>query len=192
MNAVELLKARGFKFRARSMKLTIHYAIRKSNRFLNRSPRTLLRIIYLKCGKNSHQVVKKTTSILLEGFGGSANSYLYTVFKYANRSNEKLQLAGHTHHSAQVIQAVQWKIPVVVIIRNPIDAICSLCAREPMCDVISSMDDKRLERHLYLPYKNVPVVSGTVTISRSLSTSTAAALICIRLRLPMGKPDEPK
>ncbi|TAJ83837.1 MAG: Eco29kI family restriction endonuclease, partial [Gallionellaceae bacterium] len=41
-------------------------------------------------------------------------------------------------------------------------------------------------------YKNVPVDSGTVTISRSPSTSTAAVLICIRLRLPMGKSDEPE
>jgi len=41
-------------------------------------------------------------------------------------------------------------------------------------------------------YKNVPVDSGIVTISRSLSISTAADLICIRLGLPTGKSDEPK
>jgi len=38
----------------------------------------------------------------------------------------------------------------------------------------------------------VPVDSGTVTISRSPSISTAAGLICIRLGLPTGKSDEPK
>ena len=38
----------------------------------------------------------------------------------------------------------------------------------------------------------MPVDSGTVTISRSPSISTAAGLICIRLGLPTGKSDEPK
>ena len=41
-------------------------------------------------------------------------------------------------------------------------------------------------------FKNVPVDSGIVTISRSLSISTAADLICIRFGLPMGKSDEPE
>lgn len=149
MNGVELLKDRELKSRVSIIQPNISYAGRKVIQLLNLPPRIFLWLLKLKSGNNSHQVVTKTTSILLEGFGGSANSYLYKVFEFVSSSKEKLQLAGHTHHSAQVIQAVQWKIPVVVVIRKPMDAVCSLCARESMCDVMSSMDDKRLERHIH-------------------------------------------
>ena len=128
--------------------LSISYTVRRLTRFFEHHPRALLWLLKVKSGDNRDQVVKKTTTVLLEGFGGSANSYLYAVFKFANGANKTFKLAGHTHHSAQVIQAVQWKIPVVVILRNPVDSIVSLCARESMSTYLAPMGNKRLERHV--------------------------------------------
>ncbi|MFX0197327.1 MAG: hypothetical protein ACFFCW_14480 [Candidatus Hodarchaeota archaeon] len=71
-------------------------------------------------------VVKGKTKICIEGYPRSANSYLVRMFKMANNI-PPVQICHHSHSIHIVKKAVKFRIPVLVVIRNPIDAITSLC-----------------------------------------------------------------
>lgn len=63
------------------------------------------------------------TELVVEGFPRSANSYvvvgLHTV-------NPDLRIAHHLHAASQVIYAARMHIPIIILIRDPIDAVTSL------------------------------------------------------------------
>lgn len=71
-------------------------------------------------------VVKGKTKICIEGYPRSANSYSVRMFKLANNI-PPVQICHHSHSIHIVKKAVKFRIPVLVVIRNPIDAITSLC-----------------------------------------------------------------
>lgn len=76
-------------------------------------------------------VVKGNTNICIEGYPRSGNSYLVRMFKLANNNIPPEQICHHSHSIHAVKKAVEFRLPVLVVIRNPIDAITSLCiARE--------------------------------------------------------------
>ncbi len=68
-------------------------------------------------------LTNRQTQIVIEGFPRSANTFSVVLFLQAN---PELPIAHHLHLSAQIIKAVQLKVPAVVLIRNPKDAIASL------------------------------------------------------------------
>ena len=73
--------------------------------------------------------VKRDTQLVIEGFPRSANTFAVEAFCQAQK--EHVHIAHHLHVPAQIIRAVKWNIPTVVLIRRPIDAIASLILREP-------------------------------------------------------------
>lgn len=91
--------------------------------FLGRYP-SLFYFLYGLVPKNRTLSVKKNTQIVIEGFPRSANTFAVGAF---NRIQPiKLRIAHHMHVPAQVIRAVHWKIPTIVLIRDPKDAVVSL------------------------------------------------------------------
>ena len=73
--------------------------------------------------KNRILSVKRNTQLVIEGFPRSANTF--AVFAVQNVQPEKLRLAHHMHVPAQIIRGVHWKIPTIILIRNPRDAVVS-------------------------------------------------------------------
>ena len=69
-----------------------------------------------------HKAVSPKTDITIDGFQRSANTYCYFYFKHLNND---LQIAHHSHSYRQIIYSVKNKIPTVLLIRNPLDAISS-------------------------------------------------------------------
>ena len=65
----------------------------------------------------------KDTQICIEGFPRSGNTYSVSAFKLANKG---IKISHHLHVPAQVLLAVQYQIPTIVVIRNPLDAVTSL------------------------------------------------------------------
>jgi hypothetical protein len=55
------------------------------------------------------------------------------AFKYSQGAS--IKIAHHLNVPVQVIRAVSWKIPAVVLIRNPGDAVISLIIRTPFIPV---------------------------------------------------------
>ena len=72
-------------------------------------------------------LVVKDTSICIEGFPRSANTFLALFFSYWN---PELKTAHHLHLPLQIKVSARYNIPAIVVIRHPLDAISSLMVRE--------------------------------------------------------------
>ncbi|MBI3160211.1 MAG: hypothetical protein HYZ26_11500 [Chloroflexi bacterium] len=75
------------------------------------------------------QLVGQNTQLVIEGFPRSANTFAVVAFRHAQ--TEPVSIAHHLHVPAQVIRAVKFMIPTIVLIRDPRDAVLSLMMREP-------------------------------------------------------------
>mgnify|MGYP005847309039 CR=1 FL=1 len=63
------------------------------------------------------------TRICIEGAPRSANSFAVRMFEVAN----DVHIAHHTHSILNVWRALRYGVPVLILIRNPLDAIASSC-----------------------------------------------------------------
>lgn len=72
-------------------------------------------------------VVSKYTDIVIEGYPRSANTMAVAAFIMVQK--EQVRLAHHVHGSAQILWAAKNNIPIIVLIRNPRDAVASLIVR---------------------------------------------------------------
>ena len=79
--------------------------------------------------KGEDRVVRPMTQLVIEGYPRSANTFAVWAFRQAQ--HEEVHLAHHLHHPAQVIQAARWKVPTIVLIREPKDAVISWVVRDP-------------------------------------------------------------
>lgn len=67
--------------------------------------------------------------IVIEGFPRSANTFAVLAFKFAQ--GRDVPTASHFHAEAQILRGVELGIPVIVLVRHPVDAIGSLMVRHP-------------------------------------------------------------
>jgi hypothetical protein len=79
--------------------------------------------------KQDYRVVRPDTQLVIEGFPRSANTF--SVYAFYQAQHEDVRIAHHLHYPAQVLRAAQWRIPALVLIRNPKDAVTSLLMRDP-------------------------------------------------------------
>jgi hypothetical protein len=79
--------------------------------------------------KQDHRVVRPDTQLVIEGFPRSANTF--SVYAFYQAQHEDVRIAHHLHYPAQVLRAAQWRIPALVLIRKPKDAVTSLLMRDP-------------------------------------------------------------
>ena len=92
-------------------------------------PPVYLPLARLKSGTPAAQVVDDATELLIEAWPRSGNTFAEQAFRMSQRG--EVRLAHHFHAPAQVIAAVARKLPVLVIVRDPVDAVCSFVMREP-------------------------------------------------------------
>jgi len=74
------------------------------------------------------KIIRPDCHWCIEGFQRSGNSFFIFLIR---RKNKGLKLAHHTHAAAQIVKAVKYKVPTIVLIRKPEDAIASLLAWDP-------------------------------------------------------------
>ncbi|CAN5818427.1 hypothetical protein BH18ACT11_BH18ACT11_08270 [soil metagenome] len=86
--------------------------------------------LYRLARKDQSRVVTPDTQLVMEGFPRSANSFARVAFNRAQK--EKVRIANGLHVPAQVIRASRWRIPTLVLIRNPRDAVLSFAIRDPI------------------------------------------------------------
>ncbi len=101
-----------------------------------------LQMINFSTGKYAN----KNTDLTIDGFQRSANTFAYVGFSILNNHT---RVAHHAHTSSQIIYSVNNDIPVLLLIRNPIDSIVSfyifLNGEVPFKVIINSW------KHFYLP-----------------------------------------
>jgi hypothetical protein len=86
--------------------------------------------LYRLAGKDRARVVTPETQLVIEGFPRSANSFARVAFNRAQKGT--VRIATGLHVPAQVIRAARWRIPTLVLIRNPRDAVLSFAVRDPI------------------------------------------------------------
>ncbi len=91
------------------------------------STQTGVRVIAHLQGYGERLVTDKT-DIVIDGFPRSGNS-LFT--NYVKLNNPNLRLAHHVHMVGQFTIARRYEIPAALLIRNPQDAVASLCVADP-------------------------------------------------------------
>jgi len=69
------------------------------------------------------KLIDQHSALCIEGFQRSGNSYLVNFFTMVNPT---IEVASHCHAAMQIHQALALQIPVVLLIRNPLDAVASL------------------------------------------------------------------
>ncbi|HEV8681900.1 MAG TPA: hypothetical protein VGS09_03865 [Actinomycetota bacterium] len=73
------------------------------------------------------EVVSRQTEIVIEGFPRTGSSFAVAAFRRAQ--GRPVRVAHHVHAPAQVMAAVRWRIPALVLIRGPEDSVLSLVIR---------------------------------------------------------------
>jgi hypothetical protein len=82
-------------------------------------------------------LVDRATRFVIEGFPRSGNTFAVVAFQQAQR--EGFRVAHHLHMPAQVMLAARWRIPTLVLMRKPTDAVLSWTMREPRISVQQAM-----------------------------------------------------
>lgn len=98
-----------------------------------------------------HVQIRRDSAICIEGYPRSANTYSVAAFNIANPDTG--HVARHSHLAGQVIRAIQWRVPAVVLIRKPEDAILSLKIREPDLAYKQLISSYIRFYRMLLPYK---------------------------------------
>lgn len=97
---------------------------------LNQHPSCLVFFkIYKTLFNKEFGVTSKKTDIVIEGYPRSANTFTYVAFKSSQKQN--YEIAHHVHGISQIIIAIKYGIPTIVLIRKPIEAISSRLVRQP-------------------------------------------------------------
>jgi hypothetical protein len=79
---------------------------------------------YMKLRRDLGRVsIFSSPGIVIEGYPRSANSYAVCAFRIANGLD--MTITSHTHSFVSIKLAVRYKIPTIVLVRNPIDAVAS-------------------------------------------------------------------
>ncbi len=95
---------------------------------LDAVPSLYLRFLRLK--RHGHWsadwVLNQSTEIVIDGYPRSANSFAFDYFRHSQE--RAWNIATHVHASAQVVVACRRRIPVLLLLRHPRDAVLSLAA----------------------------------------------------------------
>lgn len=75
----------------------------------------------------SGNAIKNGVEIVIEGFPRSGNTFAVDAFRLAQ--GRDVLMANHLHAEAQILRGIKLKIPVIVLVRHPVDAITSLLYR---------------------------------------------------------------
>jgi len=82
-------------------------------------------------------IIRSDTELVIDGFQGSANSFFTQAFKASQ--THPVTLAHHMHSPAQIIQAVEQNIPIILTIRDPVGSVISLTRRWPYITVTQGL-----------------------------------------------------
>ena len=97
----------------------------------------LISIIGLVRPRQRNLLASLDNDIVIDGFPRSANTYFVSFFELAQ--GRPLSIGHHLHESWQFRFAERHNIPCVVLIREPLDAVCSAILRDPRANAETSL-----------------------------------------------------
>ena len=78
------------------------------------------------CGR---KLASCSTVLVIDGFPGSGNSYVSNSIRDVVDCRPYIQ--SHFHHTVQLKRSIYFKVPTVVLVRNPLDACNSFKSKQP-------------------------------------------------------------
>ena len=152
----------------------------KIKHFLGKYPK--LFVLGFKLFGSQHAVneclYSDSKEIVIEGFPRSANTFAVVAFRKAQ--NREVKIAHHLHVEAQILCGVKENKPVIVLIRNPEDAIKSLVIRNPKLSINWCLD-----RYINF-YKAVEKVAKDVVIADFLTVIKNFSLVIDKVNKQFG------
>lgn len=112
----------------------------------------------------AHLLVAKDTELVIEGYPRCANSFAVLAFERAQQ--RPVKLAHHLHAQAQVMLAIKYRIPVLVLIRDPISAAASLITRHPELSATYALQHYMDFYEFVRSHQNDLVVAKFTTITK--------------------------
>jgi hypothetical protein len=112
----------------------------------------------------------RRTAIVIDGFLRSGNTYSVAAFQVAN--GQELHIGRHLHGGAHILRAVRLRLPTVVLIRRPADAVSSYLVRRP-----TLTPDDALREYLDFYRTAWPARDGFVVAPFDLVVSDFGAVI---------------
>lgn len=85
-----------------------------------------------------HLLVRPDSGILIEGFPRSANTWAFATFEHANPS---FHVGRHLHCLGHVDLALRLDVPVLILVRDPVDAVASYRVRQPFLPASTLLRD---------------------------------------------------
>jgi hypothetical protein len=134
---------------------------------ISRSPRLFPAMVRVQ-RKRRNRPARSTDEIVIDGFPRSANTFSSRAFRFANPD---VAASHHMHAPANVLLAVRYALPTIVVIRKPVDAVLSEVIRQPR---------KRLRRGLLewnSFYATVRPVLDRVVVADFATTTTDYAVV---------------
>lgn len=141
---------------SRRERLTAEAAYR-TRYWVNAHPWLYLPIARARHRQNPDYPVTRGTEFVLEGFGRSGSTF--ALFAFRSVQPHDVRIAHHTHSSGQVITAVRWGIPTLVIVRPAADATLSHMARHEISASAALRAWVRFHERI-LPYSHGFVACG--------------------------------
>ncbi|MEM6253273.1 MAG: hypothetical protein AAF821_10155 [Cyanobacteria bacterium P01_D01_bin.156] len=102
-------------------------------------------------------VIRSTTDVVIEGYPRSGNTFASVAFRYAQPA--PIRMAYRLHAPIQLIEAIHRKIPAVVLVRNPEDAVLSWVIHRPHLTIPQALQGYVRFYKRVLPYLNDMVVA---------------------------------
>jgi len=121
----------------RGMEETLCRARYSGRVWLSSVPSLYLPFARIKYRNVPNRLVERDTELVIEGFQRSGNTFAMFAFEMAQ--DRPIKSAHHLHASAQVLRAVKLHVPVLLLIRNPRDAIVSHVIREPCANMPAAL-----------------------------------------------------
>jgi hypothetical protein len=114
--------------------------------------------------------VSRKTEIVIEGFPRSGNTFAVVAFRQAQ--GRQIEIAHHLHAAAQIKRAVKLKVPAVVLIREPSEAILSVVAKDQEVSAAWA-----LRSYIRFYSAVLPCLDRAVVVPFSYVTSDVAGVI---------------
>lgn len=114
-------------------------------------PGLFMPLIRRRVAHDGH-VVDDSSEIMIEGFPRSGNTFAVAAFELAQ--GRPVAIARHLHAPAHVIEGVRRRLPVLIVVRDPVAAVGSLVIRHPGVTIADGLREYiAFHRHL-VPWKD--------------------------------------
>lgn len=111
----------------------------------------------------------RATEIVIEGYPRSANTFAVVAFWHAQGRRE-MEIAHHLHAAAQIKRGAQLGVPVILLIREPSEAILSAASSDENISLRFAIRSYIRFYSSVLPYLDKTVVAPFATVTSDFAS----------------------